>query len=127
MPIYCANNNTVYSSIGAAARDLHIDRAAISKQLNGERHTAARYVFTKLDDIRPDKIKVARAWLLFNAFKIILDCSDEPTIFKEGCESDVGEEKRAALGSCSKPSGAAGQGESRSRQHDRAVQGRDEP
>ena len=110
MPIYCANNNTVYNSIGAAARDLHIDRTCISRQLNGERHTAARYVFARLDDLRPEKIKVARAWLLFNAYKIILDCTDEPTIFDEGNESYDRKEKRAALGSRSEPAGAAGQG-----------------
>ena len=112
MPIYCANNNTVYSSIGAAARALHIERTAISKQLSGERHTAARYVFAKVEDLRPEKIKVARAWLLFNAFKINLDCNDEPTIYDEGCESYGCEEKRAAMGSRSEPAGAAGQGES---------------
>lgn len=127
MPIYCANNNTVYMSIGAAARDLHIDRTAISKQLSGERHTAANHVFAKLDDLRPEKVKVARAWLLYTAFKIILDCSDEPKIYDEGCESNGSKEKRAALGSRSELAGAAGQGKPRSRQHDRAVQGRDEP
>lgn len=82
MRLYCANNNTIYSSVAEAARALNINRSSIHRQLNGERQTAANYVFAKLDDVRPDKVRTARAFLLFNAFGILLD-TDEPIYFNE--------------------------------------------
>lgn len=84
MRLYCANNNTVYPSVLEAARDLHIDRTSIHRHLQGNRSTAANYVFTKLDDLSPEKVKAARAWLLYSAFKIVLDCDDAPIIHERG-------------------------------------------
>lgn len=86
MRLYCANNNTIYHSVLEAARALNIDRSAIHRHLKGERSMAGNYVFAKLDDISPEKVKVARAWLLYSAFNIILDCEDEPIIYKRGDE-----------------------------------------
>lgn len=81
MRLYCANNNTLYPSVLAASRDLNIDRIAIYKHLHGERNSVGNYVFMKLDDVSPDKVRAARAWLLYNAYKIILDCDDAPIIY----------------------------------------------
>lgn len=126
MYLYCANNNTIYPSISAAADDLDIDRTSIHRYFRGERTTAAHYVFIKLDDISPDKVRSTRAWLLYSAFKIILDVTDEPIMYERGKKYDCKKE-RSALGSHSNAAGAAGKGEPGSRQHDRAVQGRNEP
>lgn len=84
MRLYCANNNTVYRSVADAARDLNIDRTTIHRYLQGSRSTACNYVFAKLDDLSPDKVKAARAWLLYSAFKIELDCDDAPIIHERG-------------------------------------------
>lgn len=81
--LYCANNNTVYKSVREAVHDLGIAESSIHRYLNGERKTAASYVFMKLDDISPESIKAARAWLLYSAFKIVLDVSDDPIIYKK--------------------------------------------
>ena len=85
MKLYCANNNTIYPTIAAAADDLDIDRTTIHRFLRGERSTAAHYVFIKLDDDEPspDRVKELRAWLLYSAFKIVLDVSDEPIEYKK--------------------------------------------
>lgn len=84
MRLYCANNNTIYRSVAEAAQDLNIDRSTIHRHLQGSRQTAANYVFAKLDDLSPDKVKAARAWLLYSAFKIVLDCDDVPIIHERG-------------------------------------------
>lgn len=80
MKLYCANNNTVYGSIADAAKDLNINRSTIHRFLHGERQTAASYVFAELDDLDPDKVKAARAWLLYSVYNIVLDCEDAPII-----------------------------------------------
>lgn len=83
MNLYCANNNTIYPTISAAAEDLDIDRTTIHRYLRGERSTAAHYVFLKLDEgISSDKVKELRAWLLYSAFKIVLDTDDEPHFYE---------------------------------------------
>lgn len=82
MNLYCANNNTIYPSVAAAADDLYIDRTTIHRFLHGERSTAASYVFAKLDDISADKVKAVRAGLLYSAFKIVLEVDDEPIIYE---------------------------------------------
>lgn len=78
MNIYCANNNTVYQSVPEAAKDLGIDRTAVHRQLTGERKSVGGYIFAKIDDISPAAVRAARAWLLYSAYKIVLDCEDAP-------------------------------------------------
>lgn len=84
MRLYCANNNTVYRSVAEAARDLDIDRSTIHRYLQGSRSTASNYVFAKLDDLSPEKVKAVRTWLLYSAFKIVLDCDDTPIMHERG-------------------------------------------
>lgn len=84
MRLYCANNNTIYKSVTAAANDLNIDRTSIHKQLRGERSNVGGYVFAKLNDISPEAVKDARRWLLYSAFKIILEVDDEPIMYEKG-------------------------------------------
>lgn len=84
MRLYCANNNTIYKSVTAAANDLNIDRTSIHKQLRGERSNVGGYVFAKLNDISPEAVKDARRWLLYSAFKIILEVDDAPIIYEKG-------------------------------------------
>lgn len=84
MRLYCANNNTIYKSVTAAAHDLNIDRTSIHKQLRGERSNVGGYVFAKLNDISPEAVKDARRWLLYSAFKIILEVDDEPIMYEKG-------------------------------------------
>lgn len=81
--IYCANNNTLYSQAADASRDLGIDETALSRHLSGQRKTAGGYVFSRVVSKDRD-FKSIRAWLLYSAFKIILDCDDEPIIFQGG-------------------------------------------
>lgn len=82
MNLYCANNNTIYPSVAAAADDLYIDRTTIHRFLHGERSTAANYVFAKIDDISADKLKKLRARLLYSAFHIVLEVDEEPIIYE---------------------------------------------
>ena len=84
MRLYCANNNTIYKSVTAAANDLNIDRTSIHKQLKGDRTNVGGYVFAKLDDISPEAVRDARRWLLYSTFKIILDVDDEPIMHDRG-------------------------------------------
>lgn len=84
MRLYCANNNTIYKSVTAAANDLNIDRTSIHKQLRGERSNVGGYVFAKLNDISPEAVKAARRWLLYSAFKIILEVDDAPIMYEKG-------------------------------------------
>lgn len=81
--IYCANNNTLYAQAVEASRDLGIDPTALSRHLSGQRKTVGGYVFSTVDSKAAD-FRSIRAWLLYNAFKIILDCDDNPVIYEGG-------------------------------------------
>ena len=82
--IYCANNNKLYESGADASRDLGIDQAVISKHLSGQRKTAGPYVLAKVTDISPAAIQAARAWMLFNAYHIIMDAGIIPILYVGG-------------------------------------------
>lgn len=64
--LYCANNNKIYRSIIDAADDLKINRSCIYRFLNGERKTAANFVFAKIDNISAATKKLRQEMLLNN-------------------------------------------------------------
>ena len=83
--IYCANNNTLYHRAADVCRDLGLDKAQVSRHLAGTRKTVGSYVMARVTDTTPEAIKAVRAWLLYSVFKIVLNVSDEPHIYrKEG-------------------------------------------
>lgn len=66
--IYCANNNKIYKSIAAAARDLNLDSRSICEVAKGRRLHAEYYLFSYIDE--EDDPAEQRKRLLYNAFKI---------------------------------------------------------
>ena len=71
--IYCANNNTIYSTPAEASRALSVDQAAISKALTGQRQRAGVYVLANLENIKLEDLPELRAQLLYTVYKISLD------------------------------------------------------
>lgn len=83
--IYCANNNTLYRRAADVCADLGLDKAQVSKHLAGKRKTCGSYVLARITDTAPEAVRTVRTWLLYSAFKIVLDVEDEPHVFmKEG-------------------------------------------
>ena len=82
--IYCANNNTLYEQAKDACDDLGLDQASVSKHLAGQRKTVGSYVLAHIDDTGKEQLAAVRRWLLYSAFKIILDTGEDPTIYKGG-------------------------------------------
>ena len=66
--IYCANNNKVYKSLAAAARDLNIDSRSICEVAKGRRLHAVYYLVSYI--VEEDDPAEERNRLLYNAFKI---------------------------------------------------------
>ena len=71
--IYCANNNTIYSTAAEAGRALGVNQATISQALAGQRQRAGVYVLANLENIRLEDLPELRARLLYSVYKISLD------------------------------------------------------
>ena len=86
MQLYCANNNTIYSSVSAAAKHLNIDRTTIYYFLQGKRATAANYIFRDITDqeLSDNEISELRRELLYSVFHIAPNFSAKPIIFEGG-------------------------------------------
>ena len=82
--IYCANNNTLYEQAKDACDDLGLDQSSVSKHLAGERKTVGSYVLARVDSSDKDKLAEVRRWLLYSAFKIVLNVGDTPIIYHGG-------------------------------------------
>ena len=82
--IYCANNNTVYERAIDVCNDLGIAEESVSRHLAGQRKTVGSYVLAKIDNINPEEIRTIRRWLLYSAFKIMLDADEEPILYQGG-------------------------------------------
>lgn len=82
--IYCANNNTLYEQAKDACDDLGLDQASVSKHLAGGRKTVGSYVLARVDSSDKEKLAEVRRWLLYSAFKIVLDVGDTPIIYHGG-------------------------------------------
>lgn len=83
--IYCANNNTLYRRAADVCADLGLDKAQVSKHLAGTRKTVRSYVLARITDTTPEAVKAVRTRMLYSAYKIVLDVSEEPRIYnKEG-------------------------------------------
>ena len=80
--IYCANNNTLYKSARDVCEDLELDRGTVSNCLAGRRKSASGYLLTNLDDLSEDGIRAARAWLLYSAYKIVLDVAPGARLYE---------------------------------------------
>ena len=105
--IYCANNNTLYMQAKDACIDLGISESNMSKHLSGQRKTAKSYILTEVTDTSVAAIQSVRAWLLYSVYKINLNVSDEPMIFKRG-EKIENKEISSDMGSCSNTQRAPG-------------------
>ena len=82
--VYCANNNTLYEQAKDACNDLGLDPASVSRCLAGQRKSVGSYVLARVTRTDAESIKAVRAWLLYSAYNIVLDCLDEPLIYKRG-------------------------------------------
>lgn len=82
--IYCANNNTLYEQAKDACDDLGLDPASVSRCLAGQRKSVGSYVLTHVTDTEPENIKAVRSWLLYAAYKIVLDVQEEPLRYERG-------------------------------------------
>ena len=82
--IYCANNNTLYEQAKDACDDLGLDQASVSKHLAGQRKTVGSYVLAHVDSTGKEQLAAVRRWLLYSAFKIVLDTGEDPLIYKGG-------------------------------------------
>lgn len=82
--IYCANNNTLYEQAKDACDDLGLDQASMSKHLAGDRKTVGSYVLARVDSSDKEQLADVRRWLLYSAFKIVLDVADTPIIYHGG-------------------------------------------
>lgn len=82
--IYCANNNTLYEQAKDACDDLGLDQASVSKHLAGDRKTVGSYVLARVDSSDKEKLAEVRRWLLYSAFKIVLDVGDTPILYHGG-------------------------------------------
>lgn len=67
-PVFCANNNRLYASITAAAKDLNLDPAQITRVAKGSIKHTEYYVFSYWDPA--ESASELRARLLYNVFKI---------------------------------------------------------
>ena len=80
--IYCANNNTIYSTAAEASRALEVDQASISRALAGQCQRAGVYVLANLENIKLEALPELRARLLYSVYKISLDRE----VYFNGCE-----------------------------------------
>ena len=80
--IYCANNNTIYSTAAEASRALGVNQATISQALAGQRQRAGVYVLATLENIKLEDLPELRARLLYSVYKISL----EKEVLFNGCE-----------------------------------------
>lgn len=71
--IYCANLNTIYKTAAEAARELSLDKTAVSRALSGERKRAGVYLLTYTETNNPKELEEIRRWLLYSTYRIILD------------------------------------------------------
>ena len=71
--IYCANNNTLYSSAKEAALDLGLNHSQVSRALHGHRPRAGVYLLSFVDDDPTEaELNDLRRWLLYSVYKINL-------------------------------------------------------
>lgn len=96
--IYCANNNTLYRYSVDVCEDLGLDPASICKHLAGQRKSVGSYVLARVTDTDAENIKAVRAWLLYSAYKIIIDVQDEPRVYDRGDKNDY-QKKHRNMGS----------------------------
>lgn len=82
--VYCANNNTLYKQARDACADLGIDETALSRHLAGQRKTVGSYVLARVDTDNASELQDVRRWLLYSAYKIVLDVGKEPLRYERG-------------------------------------------